>query len=184
MTILTRAVTFCHTHIFNARGAPDHDIFKLNFYLYFKPDSPYNHVLTDMSTKRKSDTSAASSKRARTNTDATVQALIDSILASKPAYSVPDDPEQIKDALVQLAQYARSLEEELVKGSSKTAPKTQEQLEEAAEKIARMARSGITKQMTVGLFHPIRQLFSDQSDTVETDLQGRQGKMGIRRALQ
>jgi hypothetical protein len=56
--------------------------------------------------------------------------------------------------LVQLAQYARILEEEVASsgagaGPSTLAPKTKEQLKEAAQKIEKTARSGIRKQMTV-----------------------------------
>jgi hypothetical protein len=103
-----------------------------------------------MSTKRKSDTSTSASKKARTSAHTSAQALVTAILANTNAYPISGDDSETRNTLVQLAQYTRSLEEEVaVGGSSKPAPKTQEQLEEAAEKIEKAARSGIRKQMTV-----------------------------------
>jgi len=105
-----------------------------------------------MSTKRKSDASTVASKKARTHTSA--QALVTAILANTNAYPISSDESETRNTLVQLAQYSRSLEEEVASGGgarqSKPAPKTKEQLQEAAQKIERAARSGIRKQMTVG----------------------------------
>ena len=104
-----------------------------------------------MSTKRKSDTSNVTSKKARTHTPA--QALVTTILANINAYPISNDESETRNMLVQLAQYARNLEEEIVSGAgaepSTPAPKTKDQLEGAAQKIKKAARSGIRKQMTV-----------------------------------
>lgn len=103
-----------------------------------------------MSTKRKSDTSNVASKKARTHTPA--QALVTAILANTNAYPISNDESETRNMLVQLAQYTRNLEEEIVSGAgaepSTPAPKTKDQLEGAAQKIEKAARSGIRKQMT------------------------------------
>jgi hypothetical protein len=111
-----------------------------------------------MSTKRKSDASTAASKKARTSAHAPVKALVTTILANINTYPISNNESETRDTIVHLAQYTRSLEEELAGGGgrgagpSKPTLKTMEQLEEAAQKIEKAARSGIRKQMTVRLF--------------------------------
>ncbi|KII95287.1 hypothetical protein PLICRDRAFT_86682 [Plicaturopsis crispa FD-325 SS-3] len=107
--------------------------------------------MADASTskKRKSDASTSGAKKARTGAASSPgQALVDAILANPTAYPVPDDADATRQALVDLATYARSLEGGGGAGASKPAPKTKEQIEEAAEKVRKAARSGIRKQMT------------------------------------
>jgi len=81
------------------------------------------------------------------------QALVTAILANTSAYPISNDESETRNMLVQLAQYTRNLEEEVASGTgagpSTPAPKTKEQLVEAAQKIEKAARSGIRKQMTV-----------------------------------
>lgn len=100
--------------------------------------------------KRKSEASSSGSKKARTTkANASAQTLVAAILADSKAYPVSDDATVVRNSLVELAQYARALEQEVASGSGKPAPKTKEQIEAAAEKLRNAARSGIRKQMTV-----------------------------------
>lgn len=83
--------------------------------------------------------------------------MVDAILSDTDNYPIPEDDEDARLSLVNLAKYARSLEDELA--ASKPQPKSSTQLEAAAEKLRSAARSGIKKQMTVSLpFHPAYQL--------------------------
>ncbi len=95
--------------------------------------------------KRKSDTtSGAATKKTRLNLTAD---KVVTILADSKNYPVPEDPEASRAVFVELAQYARSLEEEIA--GSKPKARTPEQVNAAAEKLKSAARSGIKKQMTV-----------------------------------
>ncbi|KAI0635082.1 hypothetical protein C8Q77DRAFT_1054993 [Trametes polyzona] len=123
--------------------------------------------------KRRNDDSAAiaaPAKRARGNAaHAATIAVINSILANPKSYPISGSEEVVRKSLVDLAKYARSLEEQIaeltgstasapVAGSSKAATgvvaarpkpaKSQAELETAAEKIRRAAQSGIKKQMS------------------------------------
>lgn len=105
-----------------------------------------------MPTKRKSDVASTSNaKKARIDTHTPAKALVVAILSD--TYHIGNE-EVEKAALLQLAQYARSLEEQVTNSiaAGPVAPKpakTPEQLEEAADKVARAAKSGIRKQMSV-----------------------------------
>lgn len=99
--------------------------------------------------KRKSDGASGASKKARvTDENAAARALVSTILKDTEGYEAPSDA---REALVELAIYARSLEQAANKGgdASTKVAKTPEQIEAAAEKIRRAAASGIKKQMTV-----------------------------------
>ncbi|KAI0360752.1 hypothetical protein OH77DRAFT_1445873 [Trametes cingulata] len=122
------------------------------------------------SSKRKADGDApAPAKRARgAAAHAATVALVNSILANPKGYPISGDHDVVRKSLVDLATYARLLEQQVaalsgdingppVASSSKAvapaAPaakpaKTQAELEEAADKIRRAAQSGIKKQMT------------------------------------
>ena len=92
-------------------------------------------------------------------------ALMNSILANPKGYPISASEDVVRKSLVDLATYARHLEEQLgvgsgapaaspVAGSSKPAAakakaRSQEDLEAAAEKLRKAAASGIKKQMTV-----------------------------------
>lgn len=96
------------------------------------------------SKKRKSDASTGSkAKRARTG----AAAAVDAILANPDSYDVPEDKDTARKLLVELAEYARSLEGALATSGSAVQPKSKEELEEAAEKVRKAAVSGIKKQM-------------------------------------
>ncbi|KAH7931151.1 hypothetical protein BV22DRAFT_814 [Leucogyrophana mollusca] len=109
-----------------------------------------------MPPKRKSDAGESSSapKKARANTKhAFARALITDILADTTSYPIPDDDDDIRRSLIQLACYARDLEMEVQQGTSaadSSSPKelSPEQLAAAVEKIRKAANSGIRKQMT------------------------------------
>ena len=73
-------------------------------------------------------------------------------LSIKPSdatnYEIPDDDAEIRDTIIKLAQYVRSLEEEI--SASKPKEMSLQQLAAAATKIASAACSrGIKKQMSV-----------------------------------
>ncbi|KAF8897927.1 hypothetical protein BD779DRAFT_409859 [Infundibulicybe gibba] len=99
---------------------------------------------TSTSKKRKSGASgpANTAKKARlADAASTVQA----ILADPEAFTLPDE-DTVKQTLVELAFYARSLEEDIA--GTKPVLKSSEQLDAAAVKLSTAARSGIRKQMT------------------------------------
>ncbi|KAG1805183.1 uncharacterized protein BJ212DRAFT_1283959, partial [Suillus subaureus] len=77
------------------------------------------------------------------------KALVKTILAHPDTYPIPDDDDDIRQSLVELAQYAKELEQRVKAGS---APKVMsaDQVAAAVEKIRKAANSGIKKQMTVG----------------------------------
>ena len=106
-------------------------------------------------TKRKSDAGAAGpSKKAReSGAHAAAIALVASILTDKANYTLPDDDDTIIGDFMQLAQYARSLEDQIAQQGSApaaaAAQKSPEQMAEAVDKIRRAAVAGIKKQMSV-----------------------------------
>lgn len=103
-----------------------------------------------MPPKRKSDATLTPNvvKKSRTSSvNQTTTALISAILADPDGYPIPDDDNVIRNSLLDLAHYARSLEEEL-NGLSNTAvtaqpSKTSEQLQAAVENLRKAALSGI-----------------------------------------
>ena len=99
-------------------------------------------------------------KKAKTDIDhGSAVALASDILDAQDTFPIPEDEADVREMLVQLANYARYLEERIeagnVGGSGVTVPrpKTREELEEAAEKIRTAAAKGIKKQMTVRVLH-------------------------------
>jgi hypothetical protein len=101
-------------------------------------------------TKRKSDASASTStKKARMTHTAAIES-VRSILADTSNFTVPESDDETRRALLELARYARSLEEQVL--ASKPKEKSAMEVEGAAEKLRLAARSSIRKQMTVGLF--------------------------------
>ncbi|RDX54421.1 hypothetical protein OH76DRAFT_960558 [Lentinus brumalis] len=117
-----------------------------------------------MPVKRANDENAAvpAAKKSRgAVTHTATAAMVDSILANPKSYLVSDNEEVVRKSLVDLASYARSLEQKLAEsalgsavGSSKAvvvakpAAKSPAELEEAAEKLRKAAVSGIKKQMS------------------------------------
>jgi nanoRNase/pAp phosphatase (c-di-AMP/oligoRNAs hydrolase) len=101
------------------------------------------------STKRKSDAStSASTKKARKTHTAAIES-VRSILADTGNFAVPEDSDETRRALLELALYARSLEEQVQ--ASKPKEKTAEEVEAAADKLSAAVRSGIRKQMGVSI---------------------------------
>ncbi|KAL1941659.1 hypothetical protein VTO73DRAFT_7098 [Trametes versicolor] len=112
--------------------------------------------------KRKNDDGAPAPAAKKTRggaAHAATVALVNSILANPKGYPISGNEEVVRKSLVELAKYARSLEEQVadagapVAGSSKAAAaakpaKSPAELEAAADKIRRAAQSGIKKQMT------------------------------------
>lgn len=128
----------------------------------------------EVGTKRKNDENAAplaaKKPRGKAGKAATSQAvaaddpaasLVDAVLANPDAYPIPEKEDDVRASLVELASYARSLEQVIAQASKSAAAasvaiaqvaapvKTPEQLEAEAAKIARAAQSGIKKQMKV-----------------------------------
>ncbi|KAI0674213.1 hypothetical protein C8Q78DRAFT_967517 [Trametes maxima] len=109
--------------------------------------------------KRKiEDGAPAPAKRSRSNAaQAATVALVNSILANPKGYPISGSEDIVRKSLVDLATYARSLEQQLAGGATLVAgpskavakpPRSQEELEEAADKLRRAAQSGIKKQMS------------------------------------
>ncbi len=114
-------------------------------------------------------TPAAPAKKARGNAGhAATVALVNSILANPKGYPISGNEEVVRKSLVNLASYARSLEQQLAGGSAAAATagtskaaaavvarpaKSQAELEAAAEKLRKAAVSGIKKQMSVSGAH-------------------------------
>ncbi|KAI0708067.1 hypothetical protein C8T65DRAFT_213408 [Cerioporus squamosus] len=113
--------------------------------------------------KRANDENAAApaAKKSRGNAAHTATiAMVNSILANPKSYPVSGSEEVVRKSLVDLASYARFLEQQLaeaalgpVAGGSKAvvakpAAKSPAELEAAAEKLRRAAVSGIKKQMS------------------------------------
>ncbi|OJT13470.1 hypothetical protein TRAPUB_10000 [Trametes pubescens] len=112
--------------------------------------------------KRKTDDGAPAPAAKKTRggaAHAATVALVNSILANPKGYPISGNEEVVRKSLVELAKYARELEEQIagapVAGSSKAVvavaakpARSQAELEAAADKIRRAAQSGIKKQMT------------------------------------
>ena len=113
--------------------------------------------------KRANDDAGSSqpAKRSRTTHTATI-ALMNSILANPKGYPISASEEIVRKSLVDLATYARHLEQQLgavgpaapVAGSSKAAAaskpsRSPADLAAAADKLRKAAVSGIKKQMSV-----------------------------------
>ncbi|KAG1873594.1 hypothetical protein DFJ58DRAFT_759142 [Suillus subalutaceus] len=100
--------------------------------------------------KRKSDAEEASSSKKSRTSHSSAKALIKTILAHPDTYPIPDDDEDIRQSLVELAQYAKELEQNLQQREAGSTPKAMsaDQLAAAVEKIRKAANSGIKKQMT------------------------------------
>lgn len=102
------------------------------------------------STKRKPDAKpTAAAKKARL-AHSVAKENIESIVTDSDNFPIPESTKAIQKLLLEVALYARSLEEEIQ--ASKPKAKTKEELEAAAEKLRNAARSGIRKQMTVSCY--------------------------------
>ncbi|KAJ7240544.1 hypothetical protein C8J57DRAFT_1478165 [Mycena rebaudengoi] len=101
---------------------------------------------TGTSRKRKSD-SAPSGSNKLARTDAGGAALVAAILANKRAYPIAEDEDTTRAAFVQLANYARSLEQDVVTAAAAPPPKSEQEIEAAAEKLRVAAVRGIKKSM-------------------------------------
>jgi len=65
-------------------------------------------------------------------------------------FELPDSPTTTRKMIIELAKYARALEEEV--DATKPKALSQAELEAAAEKLANVVKSGIRKQLTVRFF--------------------------------
>ncbi|KAG6813428.1 hypothetical protein H0H92_011125 [Tricholoma furcatifolium] len=98
------------------------------------------------STKRKAgDSSATASKKARTAQEKAIESVSD-ILHNPKGFILPDGDVEVRKVLVDLAQYARGLEDQLE--AQKPKEKSPEQLQAEADKLRAAVRSSIRKQMT------------------------------------
>jgi len=108
---------------------------------------PSTTAVATATKKRKTDaTSSAATKKAKLVAAAHAE-TVESILSDAKNFELPYSPAMTRKMIVELAQYARSLEAEV----AATKPKvlSPAELEAAAEKLANAARSGIRKQLTV-----------------------------------
>lgn len=101
--------------------------------------------------KRKSDASntPAATKRAKLAAVAHAE-TVESILSDEKNFELPDSITATRKMILGLAQYARTLEEEV--DATKPKALSQAELEAAAEKLANAVKSGIRKQLTVVFF--------------------------------
>ncbi|KIY52294.1 hypothetical protein FISHEDRAFT_35383 [Fistulina hepatica ATCC 64428] len=105
-----------------------------------------------MPPKRKSDAGGtASQKKARLELEVEGARVVADILSGSPdsCYALTDDvgcATTLHDALVEVAQYARSLQQQVA--ALKPKEKSKEDIAVAADKLAAAVQSGITKQMT------------------------------------
>jgi hypothetical protein len=102
---------------------------------------------TTIANKRKSGgSSAAPKKKARTSAKkdphASARALVSSINASPETFDLPEDDDDVRQTLVSLAAYFKTLE---------PVEKSSSQIAAEVERLRRTAVSGIMKQMTVSL---------------------------------
>jgi hypothetical protein len=96
-----------------------------------------------VSKKRKADGSSSTSKKARVNDEnAGPRALVSNILKDTKAFEAPDNA---RDVLIELATYARNLEQAAHTNTESAQPKAKspEDIEAAAEKVRKAAASGI-----------------------------------------
>ncbi|KAG1763191.1 hypothetical protein EDD22DRAFT_518591 [Suillus occidentalis] len=100
--------------------------------------------------KRKSDAREMSSSKKSRTSHSSAKALIKTILAHPDTYPIPDDDEDIRQSMVELAQYAQELEQDTQQTGAGSAPKAMnaDEVAAAVEKIRKAANSGIKKQMT------------------------------------
>jgi hypothetical protein len=107
--------------------------------------------------KRKSDAGQPSSSKKSRASHSSAKALVKAILADRDSYPIPDSDEDIRQSLVELAEYVTELEQDIKQleaGAGSAQALTADQLDAAIEKIRKAAHSGIKKQMTVGFSHP------------------------------
>jgi hypothetical protein len=108
------------------------------------------------STKRKSTSGAGpAKKRTKTQPDpfANTKSIIQNVITSPDSFELPQDEADVRNLVLSIAQYAKSLEGSVaVAGSSGKPgppPKTSEQIASEVERIADMVNKGIRKQMAV-----------------------------------
>jgi hypothetical protein len=101
--------------------------------------------------KRKGDATItpAAAKKAKLAAAAHAE-IVENILSDEKNFDLPDSTSATRKMILGLAQYARTLEEEVV--ASKPKALSQAELEAAAEKLANAVKSGIRKQLTVSFF--------------------------------
>ena len=101
--------------------------------------------------KRKADATNAPAAAKKAKLAAAAHAeIVESILSDEKNFELSDSIIATRKMILGLAQYARSLEEEL--DATKPKALSQAELEVAAEKLANAVKSGIRKQLTVGFF--------------------------------
>jgi len=102
---------------------------------------------TTATKKRKADASntSAAAKKAKLAAAAHAE-TVETILSDEKNFEVPDSPSATRKLVLGLAQYARSLEEEV--DATKPKALTPAELEAAAKKLANAVKSGIRKQFT------------------------------------
>jgi hypothetical protein len=110
-------------------------------------------ILIMVAKRKVAASTSATNKKARTDTSR-AEALVQDILADPLGFEFSEDDDVVRQSFVDLANYISfltdSLESAHQSGSSTgPAPKTMEELDQAAQKLAKAAVSGIKKQMNV-----------------------------------
>ncbi|KAG8711018.1 hypothetical protein FRC08_016429 [Ceratobasidium sp. 394] len=116
-------------------------------------DLSYSPPATSKKRKSTSTSSATKSKRTKVQDPfANAKESIQNALASPDSFALPKDEAGMRDLVLSIAEYAKSLEGSVaVAGSSGQPgppPKTPEQVATEAARIAEMINRGITKQMS------------------------------------
>jgi len=113
---------------------------------------PTARAAPSKSNKRKSDASVSgSAKKLKTagGSHEAPRALVDAILASPEEFELPiDDEDALRRQFVELAEYAKYLEDEVRSGLAATPTKSDEQIDAEAARLANTINFGIKKQMS------------------------------------
>jgi len=114
---------------------------------------PATTAATTATKKRKGDATApAAAKKAKLAAVAHAE-TVESILSDAKNFELPESPTATRKMILELAKYARTLEEEV--DATKPKALSRAELEAAAEKLANAAKSGIRKQLTVGFLFKV-----------------------------
>lgn len=106
-------------------------------------DSDHSDYAAPIPAKKRARTATASTSKSK-KSDALAPSLVANILANPASFELPAE-EDVRDVLLSLAKYAKSLEG----GTGASVKMTTEELEAAANKLRKAARSQIQKQMTM-----------------------------------
>lgn len=141
------------------------------------------------STKRKSTGKAPAAKRAKTQPDpyANTKAIIQGVLASPGSFALPAGEVEIRNLVLSIAQYAKSLEGSVAvagsTGKPAPPPKTPEEVAAEVDRLSNVVNRGISKQMSVSSYFGFQvseiRMPNGLGIIVEAELQDRVGQVCI-----